>query len=439
MKRLFKKSQKVVKGTPSAVVLSILIHAGLFLLAGMLVVFTVVHKPEQIFEPPKAVKRPKMKLKKPKVNLKKSSKPKSTTRIVTKANRVSMPDIQLPEMSGMGDGLGDGFGDGFDMMPDLGEITIFGGGQTIGNDFVGTLFDLKRDRQGGLIAMDEVQFMLELRKYCKNGWLESDLSKYYRSPKNLYTTHFIVPPIITPMAPDAFGDPEMESYWFFVRYEGKLVFKEDIKFRFWGMGDAYIVVRVNGKHVLVDGWPGRLVQLDFWQSLNAESDKYFVGNRVMKVGDWIELKAGEPVDMQVIFGEWKGGEVAASLLVEVEGVDYPESRQGGPLLPAFKTEEFSLDMLDEIRKYLPEGEVDLTNGPVFNDYFSKAAQPVIAAAVPSVDETSSPDLVQSMPDEERSGPRVWTMADGESAIRLMPSWSTRRPLCAAWETGYANG
>ena len=58
--------------------LSILIHVALFLLAGMLVVFTVVKKEEPVFEPPKSVERPKMKLKKPKVKVKKSSKPKST-------------------------------------------------------------------------------------------------------------------------------------------------------------------------------------------------------------------------------------------------------------------------------------------------------------------------------------------------------------------------
>ena len=45
---------------PGAVALSILIHAALFLLAGTLVVFTVVKKEEKRFEPPKAVERPKM-------------------------------------------------------------------------------------------------------------------------------------------------------------------------------------------------------------------------------------------------------------------------------------------------------------------------------------------------------------------------------------------
>jgi len=99
MKRLIRKNQKIVKGMPGAVALSILIHGALFLLAGMLVVFTVVKKDEKRFVPPKAVERPKMKLKKPKVKVKKTSRPKPTTRIATKIDRASMPDIQLPEIS----------------------------------------------------------------------------------------------------------------------------------------------------------------------------------------------------------------------------------------------------------------------------------------------------------------------------------------------------
>ena len=94
MKRFSKKSQRIDKGAPSGFVLSLLIHAAIFLLAGMLVVFTVVNKEEKEFVPPKPVDRPKMNLRKPKV--KKTSTPKPTTRIVTKVRRASMPDIQLP-------------------------------------------------------------------------------------------------------------------------------------------------------------------------------------------------------------------------------------------------------------------------------------------------------------------------------------------------------
>ena len=179
MKRLIRKSQKIVKGMPSAVVLSIVIHAALFLLAGMLVVFTVVKKEEKKFVPPKAVERPKMKLRKPKVKVKKTSKPKPTTRIVTKMSRADMPDIQLPEMSGMGDSLAGGIG-GFDMMPDLGETMLFGAGQTIGNDFVGTFYDFKHDHSGRPIPMSPEQYAAELTQFVRRGWKTSHLAKYYR-------------------------------------------------------------------------------------------------------------------------------------------------------------------------------------------------------------------------------------------------------------------
>ncbi|MEN8254306.1 MAG: hypothetical protein ABFR33_02445, partial [Verrucomicrobiota bacterium] len=129
------KNQKITKGMPSAVLLSIAIHAALFLLAGMLVVFTVVKKKEIEFEPPKAVDRPKMKLKKPKPKIKKSSRPRQAKHILTKVNPVNMPEIQLPELSGMGgEGLGEGIVGGFDTMPDLETVSIYGSGRSIGND-----------------------------------------------------------------------------------------------------------------------------------------------------------------------------------------------------------------------------------------------------------------------------------------------------------------
>lgn len=398
----------MVKGAPSGFVISMALHAAAFLLAGMLVVFSVVKKEEKKFVPPKPVNRPKMKLRKPKVKIKKTAKPKPTTRIVTKVKRASMPDIQLPEMSGMTEGLVGGIG-GFEMVPDLEEISLFGGGQTIGNDFEGRFYSLKYDRKGGEAVMDPDQFLLLLRKFCTQGWRESLLARYYRAPDRLYATSFMVPPISSPMAPDVFGQPEMESYWFFVKYKGKLVYPEDIRFRFWGIGDAYIVVNVDGKNVLVNGVEGRLLVLDFWQSTDADNDKYFLGDKTMKIGDWIELKAGEPLDMQVLYGEWAGGVMSGMLLVEVDGVEYPQTRQGGPLLPAFKTEEFTRDQLEQIRKYLPEGEASLTNGPVFRDYFA-SKRPVQGHSDAVVGES----VAGIEPPAAETKMRLWSLRNGKT-------------------------
>ncbi|WP_372797519.1 hypothetical protein, partial [Pontiella sp.] len=328
MKKIKKKAD-IGRGMPSGFVISLLVHAGAFLLAGMLVVFTVHQKEEKKFVPPKPVDRPKMKLKKPKVKVKKSAKPKSTTRIVTKVQKASMPDIQLPEMSGMTEGLVGDIG-GFDIMPDLEEMSVFGGSQSIGSDFEGEVYSLVHSRQGGTISMDQDAFRDVLRKYVLSGWKDSVLSRYYRSPKKLYTTHIMIPPVPTALAPGLFGVPEMEDYYLFVKYEGQLVYPEDIKFRFWGVGDAYIFVNVDGKEVLMSAWHFHHPWFGWWTSTAGGDRTHILGNQLMVVGDWIELKAGEPVDMKVLFGEWKGGSVTGMLLVEVDGVDYPTARTGGP-------------------------------------------------------------------------------------------------------------
>lgn len=363
----------VVKGAPSGLVISLLAHAAAIMLAGFLVVFTVHQKEEKKFVPPKPVDRPKMKLKKPKVKVKKTAKPKATTRIVTKVKRASMPDIQLPEMSGMGEALGGGLGEGFDIMPDLGEVSVFGSGQSIGSDFVGTFIDFKRDRTGRPIPMDPDMIRAELNRFFGKGWKPSALARFYRSPKQLYATSFMIPPIKSVLAPTAFDEKETIGYCWAVHYKGQLVYKDDITFRFRGHGDDILAVRVDGKCVLNACWPGNTedaVQpgLGGWSSSSADSRRFYMGNNTAVVGDWITLKAGEPKDMEVMIGEVPGGTFCSMLVVEVQGEEYERNRQGGPILPMFKTAEPSYALIDAIYKDLVEGEASVTNGPVFRDY-----------------------------------------------------------------------
>ena len=50
-----------------------------------------------------------------------------------------MPDIQLPDVSGVGTGMGKGV-DGYELMPDMASLSIFGGSKSLatGNEFEGT-------------------------------------------------------------------------------------------------------------------------------------------------------------------------------------------------------------------------------------------------------------------------------------------------------------
>jgi len=412
MKRAFKKDRKMVKGIPSAVVLSILIHAALFLLAGMLVVFTVVKKEEKKFEPPKAVKRPKMELKKPKVRIKKTSRPKPTTRIVTKMNRASLPDIQLPEMTGMGEGLGGGI-EGFDIMPDLGETTLFGGEQSIGNDLVGTFYDFKRDQRGRPTIMNDHMIVAALGKFVKSGWKPSELARYYRSPKKLYSTCVMIPSILSSTAPAAFGESDTGGWCWAVHYKGQLVHKDGIKFRFWGVGDDILLVRVGGKLVLNgcipnDHGPWRIESIlgGSWQSDSADSRRYVLGHFLSVVGDWITLEPGVPLDLEILLGEVPGGGFSAMLTVEVEGEEYERNHQGAPILPMFKTAVPTHDIEDNIYQWLVVGQATVTNGPVFCDYDSHGGgSPKEEVAV---NEMVEPEIPAA------SAMRVWTGTDGKT-------------------------
>jgi len=410
MKRGVKKSRKLGKGMPSAVLLSIVIHAALFLLAGMLVVFTVVHKEEKKFTPPKAVERPKMKLKKPKVKVKKTSRPKSTTRIVTKMNRASMPDIQLPEMSGIGEGLGEGVG-GFDMMPDLETISVFGSGQSIGNDFEGTFYDFKRRRNGSkTMPMDPWGYNAVVRRFIESGWKTSVLARFYRSPNKLYATSFMVAGVPSEFGPWAFGEPEIAGYNFLLHYKGQIVYPQGGRFRFWGMGDNVLVVRVGGK-VVFDYW-------DWFKSAHdGKSSKrsgYHMAYWPSFYGPWFDLEPGVSLDMEVLFGETAGGLSAVMLCVEEEGVEYPTNFENAPMLPIFKTAQLSLDEIDAIYEYLTEDHFSVTNGPVFSDYGGSQGDAVARADdKPAETEPAriESDGVAAAP---RSKTRTWSLKNGRS-------------------------
>ena len=125
-KRFFTKHAK-----SSAVMVSLGIHGILLVVALSFVAVKVIQKDDLSFEA-KPVKRPRMQLKKLQVPVnikkKKTQKPKLRKRIVVKPTLNKIPDIKMPEITGVKGGLGSagvGFGGGglgFTMP----EINIFG-------------------------------------------------------------------------------------------------------------------------------------------------------------------------------------------------------------------------------------------------------------------------------------------------------------------------
>ena len=400
-----KKKPKLTRGTSSAVLLSILIHAGLFLLAGLLTVFVVHQVKDPEFEAPKAIERPKMKLKKPKVRTQKSSKPKTPNRITAVRGKATLPEIDLPELGGIGEGVGFdmSLGMDFDVKPSL-----MGSGFSIGSDLVGTFYDFKRDRSGRDIGYDRDGFRDMVRKFIKSGWKTSVVDRYYRSPRKLYATTIVVPTVLSEIAPEAFGEEVEGKYWM-VHYTGQLVCHRDITFRFVGSGDEMLVVRVDHEIAMAVAWWSDESQLigDIWTSMSGETDRYWLGNQTATMGEWITLEAGVPLDLEILVSD-NGGQACFMLGIEEQGVEYPNRTIGGPIFPAFKTAELSLDQLDVIYQNMVADELNLTNGPVFSDVrFPKAAR----------SESPEPALPISGDIEEPDDPvRTWTLADGTEFI-----------------------
>jgi hypothetical protein len=369
-----KKAPKVTKGGPSGLVISLIVHAAAFFVAGLFVVFTVLPKAEPEFEAPPPVERPKMKLKKPKVKIKKSSQPKPSSRIVAKVKTAKMPEIQIPDLVGTGDSLlGNIQGASGDLidLPDIGEVTIFGGKTSIGNDLKVSYYNLNFDRGGGVnpISGDGgSEYEVVITDFISRGFDKSVLRKYYRSPRALYATTVMIPTAVSTIGPNAFGEDMNYGFYWCALFEGKLVHKDGITFRFWGSSDDVLNVQLDGELVLAANFNADKPYANRWQS-PAPYSRQLLGNTLRVGSDWITLEPGVARDIKVIVGENAGGEFGAQLLVEVEGKEYELNDQGSPIYEVFAMDEISWELQDQIMLTLTEGEANVTNvTTIFRDY-----------------------------------------------------------------------
>ena len=191
MKNKFVQKRRVVKGTSRAIVLSVIIHAGLFLLAGLLVVFTVVNKPEPVFEKVETIKRPRMKLKKPKIRQKTKSKPTPPDRISSSRGQAALPEMEVPALSSMEETLE------FDLtvMEDVTfdtSVTELGAKGSIGSDLEGTFYDMKFTRSGTFAPLRD-GYRRVVGEFWRSGCDPATLKRYYRSPNKLYATYICFP------------------------------------------------------------------------------------------------------------------------------------------------------------------------------------------------------------------------------------------------------
>jgi len=319
-----------------------------------------------------------MKLKKPKVKIKKSSQPKPSSRIVAKVKSAKMPEIQIPDLVGTGEGLLGGLGAGGEFMdiPPIAPVSVLGSGESVGNDLVGQFYDFKRARDGHWIqdTYDNATYLQLANKFIESGFRDSSLSKYYRAPRKLYAQCLVVSPTVSEIAPSAFDTDDAAGGAWMVHYSGKLVHKDGITFRFRCAADYFIVISVDGKVVWGGVWNADINRYQDFQYVvgNLYTPKFdtvagFMGMDRCSAGEWITLEPGVAKDIDIVIGD-EAGACSFIIAVEEQDVEYENGPQGYPVYPIFRTAQLSHDMVDAIYKDLPEGEVSVTNGPIFRDF-----------------------------------------------------------------------
>ncbi len=354
----------------SALVVSLAIHAVLLVVAISFVAVKVIIKPEPDFVA-KKVKRPKMPPKKLQVPVdvkKRKPKPRLRKRIVSKPKNFT--DIKMPEITGVKGGLGNMGGDGlgslgFDL--DIGDL--FGSNKSMGNELTGTFFDLKQTKDGKPIKMSDGNYMAALNRFAKS-WDIDRLNDYFKAPKEKYTSFFLIPKISANAAPKAYGvDGIVKPKHWAAYYTGHISPPETGHYRFCGIGDNVLLVRVRGRLVIDASYHRQMGKITNWRSDDENSRKYPLAKDQMVIGDWFRLTKGEPSEIEVLLGECPGGEFSCQLLIEQKGKEYKQvpytyKEESGtrPVLPIFRTKEIPAKLVGQMKINPNEATLE---GPTF--------------------------------------------------------------------------
>lgn len=219
------------------------------------------------------------------------------------------------------------------------EDSVFGRTERKGATLIGIFYDLKQTQRREPIPDFAKSYTKSLDEFLVSGFDEDLLNRFFRAATPLYTTQLAIPMMSASGAPKAFGVEGVvkPSYWV-VHYKGQIAPPSDGFYRFVGNFDDLLVVAINRKVVLDGSRPDtKLTRLNWKEP--ADKGPRVAANELAKYGDWVELKAGQPVDIDILIGERPGGQFHGIVLYEKRGETYAPSANGQAILPLFQTAE----------------------------------------------------------------------------------------------------
>jgi hypothetical protein len=231
-----------------------------------------------------------------------------------------------------------------------------------GGALVGKFYDLKQLKNGTPSKLDQDKgYPAELARFV-NGWNEATFSKYFVGPNPLFTTQIFIPKINANQGPMAFGlGGRVQPKMWVVHYKGNVIPTESGTFHFVGMADDVLVVRFNGRVVLDCGStnPSGHAPTKFYATAGLHLDPKMGWYKGLGVGDSFQVTGGQSYPMEVLLGEWPGGDFKAWLLIQKEGVEYEKDANGNPILPIFKLAPST------VARSGSEAPVVAKNGPIW--------------------------------------------------------------------------
>ncbi len=274
--------------------------------------------------------------------------------------------------------------------PSLGkDDTILGTTEAGGSALVGSFYDLKLTRSGARSPLappvgrgiDMARVSAIYHEFTRN-WSASVLEKYYKSPTQLYASHFYLPNCDARYGPRAYQcDPRRvhPSAWVAI-YRGRVKAPKSGKFRFVGAGDDLLCVRFNKKTVLEVGWAIPSVHTDardshtlgssqaYRQAIIDGKDPNHKGyeyiplpsgwewNNIggLSAGTVFEVQEGKTYPIEIMISEGPGGKFGFALLIEdITGNPQGKKPAAERVYDIFRT-NFSLPSEENIRKLLNE-------------------------------------------------------------------------------------
>ena len=282
---------------------------------------------------------------------------------------IPVPDIEVSEPSLQ-------FGDDMDFGQGWGDDDVFAGGgggfgsgSAASGGLEGFLYDLKQDSNRRPLPYDaDRHFAERVIALQKSNFSQSELSKYFKSPTPLYLTRLAIPDTRADQGPKLFqADEHVQPRGWIALYRGKIVVPRSGTYRFSGHADDYLMVALDGEVRLHASWPSLQPHVSKgWKPTGPTNHPTPFQNHLI-YGDWVELRAGQEVMIDIAIGERPGGYVWFYLQIEEKDVDYRKAGNGRPILPLFTTAPILPDEIEELKKQFGNYEIefDYAKTPIF--------------------------------------------------------------------------